>query len=192
MGIFGKKKTEGRPIEVAISDTWDWSASGGFAVLDVETTGLSPFNDRIIEIALIQVDDDARPMAFWGSLVNPRRGVSATHIHGITEADVASESWIRPMSRVMLEMSKSLLHHASPLLGPRAVLSRLGSSVAVEGVVGTLLAFRKSRMERSQDWVRKPSIGPLMSMRCYPFFACSRVLRSGSLVMPTCSISHFS
>ena len=28
-------------------------------------------------------------MAFWGSLVNPRRGVSATHIHGITGADVA-------------------------------------------------------------------------------------------------------
>lgn len=62
----------------------------GFAVLDVETTGLSPRNDRVVSIALVLTDAWGRVEHEWSTLVNPLGPVGATHIHGITDADVAA------------------------------------------------------------------------------------------------------
>jgi DNA polymerase-3 subunit epsilon len=61
-----------------------------FAVLDVETTGLRPQGyDRIIEIAVVQMDDTYRSIDEWVTLVNPQRDLGPTSIHGITGRDVA-------------------------------------------------------------------------------------------------------
>lgn len=62
----------------------------GFAVIDLETTGLSPRRDRIVEIAVIQTDHWGRPQSSWTTRVNPEGPVGATHIHGMTAADVAN------------------------------------------------------------------------------------------------------
>ena len=59
------------------------------AVVDIETTGLYPGGDRIIEIAVVRVEPKQEPVLLIDTLVNPRRHVSATEIHGITDADVA-------------------------------------------------------------------------------------------------------
>ena len=56
-----------------------------FAILDVETTGFSPkYGDKIIEIAIITVDCNGNEIDRYETLINPRRDVGATHIHGIT------------------------------------------------------------------------------------------------------------
>lgn len=61
-----------------------------FCVLDVETTGLSPRQgDRVIEIALVRMRGHRSVVSEWSTLVNPERDVGPTHIHGITNADVA-------------------------------------------------------------------------------------------------------
>lgn len=60
-----------------------------YVVLDVETTGLSPQRDRVLELALVTVDGSGRVVDEWATRVNPQGPVGATHIHGITEADVA-------------------------------------------------------------------------------------------------------
>ena len=59
------------------------------AVVDLETTGLHPGGDRIIEVAVVRVESNQQPTLLLDTLVNPRRHVSATEIHGITDADVA-------------------------------------------------------------------------------------------------------
>ncbi|MEI6622592.1 MAG: 3'-5' exonuclease [Actinomycetes bacterium] len=59
-----------------------------FAVVDTETTGLDPRRDRIVEIALIELDRRGQPVSQWATLVNPDRGLGATHIHGITTTDI--------------------------------------------------------------------------------------------------------
>ncbi len=67
--------------------------SGGqphFAVLDVETTGLSADQHRIVEIAVVTTDPWGRVLDEWSTRINPQGPVGATHIHGITEADVAN------------------------------------------------------------------------------------------------------
>jgi DNA polymerase III epsilon subunit-like protein len=58
------------------------------AVVDVETTGLHPAGDRIIEIAIVRTDPGAQARVVLETLVHPQRRVSATEIHGITDAHV--------------------------------------------------------------------------------------------------------
>ncbi|WP_036965732.1 exonuclease domain-containing protein [Promicromonospora kroppenstedtii] len=60
----------------------------GYAVVDVETTGLFPGgSDRIAEIAIVHVDPDGQVERTWTTLVNPGRDLGPQQIHGISGAD---------------------------------------------------------------------------------------------------------
>lgn len=61
----------------------------GYAVVDVETTGLSPRQHRVVAVAVVLLDDGQRVEHEWAALVHPQGPVGATHIHGILDADVA-------------------------------------------------------------------------------------------------------
>lgn len=91
-------------------------ASRGYAVLDVETTGLNPGRmDRIVEIAVVLVSDDGRIEEEWSTLVNPQRDVGPTRIHGITATDVlAAPTFQDLMGRVLglLEGRVLVAHNA--------------------------------------------------------------------------------
>ncbi len=59
-----------------------------YAVIDLETTGLNPRrHDRIVEIAIVHVDDAGDITTEWCSLVNPQRDLGPQRIHGIRAAD---------------------------------------------------------------------------------------------------------
>lgn len=61
----------------------------GYAVVDVETTGLRPaWHDRVIEVGIVQLDAAGAVTGEWGSLVNPARDLGPQRIHRITAADV--------------------------------------------------------------------------------------------------------
>lgn len=83
------RKAKAPVSTVSIENEWPFEAESGFVVFDIETTGLSPKSDRMIEIALIRTDRLGKPLAYWSTLVNPRQPVRATEIHGIHDADVA-------------------------------------------------------------------------------------------------------
>ena len=61
------------------------------AVVDVETTGLSPEKDRIIEIAVVRYNPDGS-IQEWSSLVQPQRKIPSRtiNIHHITDKMVNS------------------------------------------------------------------------------------------------------
>lgn len=62
----------------------------GYAVLDVETTGFNfGKHDRIIEFAVVLMDDDLQIEGFHTWLVNAKRDVGPAHVHGIKAA------WLR-------------------------------------------------------------------------------------------------
>lgn len=58
------------------------------AIVDLETTGLSPTSDRVVEIAVVRIDPGQPPRLVLDTLVNPQRRVTASEIHGIYDDDV--------------------------------------------------------------------------------------------------------
>jgi len=59
------------------------------SVVDIETTGLYPGGDRIVELAVVRIEPNEKPRLVLDTLINPSRRVAATEIHGITDHDVA-------------------------------------------------------------------------------------------------------
>ena len=81
-----------------------------FAVVDVETSGLSQRRDRILQIGAVIVESDGREIDRWSTLVRlrwPLQRVGPTDIHGIT----------RPMLRGAPRMSTALDELAERLDG---------------------------------------------------------------------------
>lgn len=61
----------------------------GYAVVDVETTGLFPGgHDRIVEIAVVHVSPVGEVERSWATLVNPERDLGPQSVHGIRASDV--------------------------------------------------------------------------------------------------------
>lgn len=56
-----------------------------FALIDTETTGLSPQRDAIVEIAVVALNSRFVETERWHTLVNPQRTIPNSHIHGVTE-----------------------------------------------------------------------------------------------------------
>lgn len=60
-----------------------------YAVVDIETTGFSPRDDRVVEMACVVLENRTITRT-WSTLVNPGRPIPyyATRVHGITDDDV--------------------------------------------------------------------------------------------------------
>lgn len=68
----------------------DWELSSTpFVVLDVETTGLSPRKDRIVEIAAVVVRPREAPKLAFETLIKPGQPMGSGEVHGLTDQDVA-------------------------------------------------------------------------------------------------------
>lgn len=60
-----------------------------FAVVDVETTGLSPrYHHRIAEVAVVTLDPAGKVIDRWETLINPQRDLGPQSIHGIRAAEI--------------------------------------------------------------------------------------------------------
>jgi len=73
------------------------------AVIDFETTGLTPGYDRAVELSIVRIDPSSEPKLVFDSLINPLRPMSCTEIHGITEADVANAPTFNQVAGEVLE-----------------------------------------------------------------------------------------
>jgi len=64
-------------------------AGPGFAIVDVETTGLFPGgHDRVVEIAIVHANEYGHVTGQWETLLNPGRDLGPQHIHGIRSSQI--------------------------------------------------------------------------------------------------------
>lgn len=75
------------------------------AVIDVETTGLSPWrHDRIVELAVVVVTPDGVVQQEYETLVNPERDMGPTRIHQIRAGDVLNAPRFREIAGDLVEI----------------------------------------------------------------------------------------
>ena len=84
-----------------------WFELGPFTVFDVETTGMSPVNDRIVEIAALRIDKDGHETRYQ-SLVNPGCTIpqKVIRVHGITNEMVADQPRFTQVGYDFLELAE--------------------------------------------------------------------------------------
>jgi DNA polymerase-3 subunit epsilon len=58
------------------------------AVVDLETTGVLPSVDRVVEVGVVLLDDAGSIEQEFSTLVDPGRDIGATSVHGIRASDV--------------------------------------------------------------------------------------------------------
>ncbi|MFG2822580.1 exonuclease domain-containing protein [Kitasatospora sp. NPDC048365] len=76
----------------------------GYAVVDVEATGRSPWRHRVVEIAVVLLDDGLRPEGEFSSLVDPLGPVGPTHVHRIAQEDVVGAPRFRELAPELLDL----------------------------------------------------------------------------------------
>jgi DNA polymerase III epsilon subunit family exonuclease len=89
------------------SRTYDVGSSGGsgFAVIDFETSGLSPAEGaRVIQVAVVLLDRSGKTESSWNQLVNPMGDVGPTYIHGITNDMVRNAPKFQDIADHLLTM----------------------------------------------------------------------------------------
>jgi DNA polymerase-3 subunit epsilon len=75
-----------------------------WSVLDVETTGLYFRSDRIVEVAVLQLDQSGRELGSWTTLLNPQRDVGASFLHGLRARDLVSAPLFPSIADELLSM----------------------------------------------------------------------------------------
>jgi DNA polymerase-3 subunit epsilon len=101
---------EDRTTEASSPTVWPAAYPRGYAVVDVETTGLAR-DDRIISAAVYRLDARGEVEDHWYTLVNPERDPGPVWIHGLTSdvlegaplfPDIAEEFAARLDGRVLV------------------------------------------------------------------------------------------
>src|SRR5262245_60181650 len=138
----------------------DGRTTTSFVAFDLETTGLFPATDRIVEVGAVRFDASGRELGCFERLVHPGRPMSrgAQAVHGITDAMLAGAE---PASAVLPEFldwlgdpsaTTLLAHNAS--FDARFLareLARIGLFPPVDLVVVDTLALARSRRPDTPD-----------------------------------------
>ncbi|MGH3118282.1 MAG: exonuclease domain-containing protein [Gaiellales bacterium] len=77
----GSERTSIRPV------AFQGARRPAFVVVDCETTGLHPgYHHRIVELAMLTLDEQGAVVEEWVTLLQPDRDLGATEIHGLRAA----------------------------------------------------------------------------------------------------------
>lgn len=117
------------------------------AVVDLETTGIYPGgHDRVIEIGLVRLSPAFDVLAEFDTLVNPRRDLGRSDIHGISGAEIAAAPDFEEIAGDLSELLADAVvvgHHVRFDLGfLSAEYARVGAELPpVPGLCTMRLAF---------------------------------------------------
>jgi DNA polymerase III epsilon subunit family exonuclease len=129
-----------------------------FAVVDLETTGIDPETDRIVQMAAIVVDGTGKVVESFDTIVKPESPEEyvhgAEHIHGISQAQVARGMPLRDALVQLRTISNGKFftaHNAQFDIGfIHAESQRVGFDMTVDSCVDTLQLARRTDVNRTR------------------------------------------
>jgi DNA polymerase-3 subunit epsilon len=119
----------------------------GYAVVDVETSGLSAAADRVLQLAVMQLNAHGGLENSWTTMLNPGCDPGPVHIHGLTRQHLAGAPRYDMVARRVSQMVAGrvlVAHNASfdwRFLSAEA--TRAGHPLAVAGRLCTLALTRR-------------------------------------------------
>ncbi|HRE02555.1 MAG TPA: 3'-5' exonuclease [Ilumatobacteraceae bacterium] len=130
-----------------------------FAVVDVETSGLSPTRHRLLQVAVVVSDASGQVLDTWVSLVRPRWRwffrLGPRHIHGLRRTDLRRAE---PAPVVLRELSRRIdgavltAHNAEfDMAFLRAAAQRAGVTLDLGTSLCTLWLSRHLDPDRTQS-----------------------------------------
>ncbi|MFC5821026.1 exonuclease domain-containing protein [Nonomuraea harbinensis] len=126
------------------------SGQPGYAVIDLETTGLRPsWHDRIVEVGVVLLDPHGFVTGEWSTLVNPERDLGPQRIHGITAADVRHAPTFREIAGSLAGLLRGrvpVAHHLRFDLGfLEYEFARTGAAIPALAAVGVCTMTEAAR-----------------------------------------------
>jgi DNA polymerase III epsilon subunit-like protein len=104
------------------------------AVVDLETTGLSPNTAAILEVAVMRLDPGAPPVVALDTLVNPEAPVRGTRIHGIVDDEVIGAPTFGEVAALVREALAGAVVLAYNAAFDLAFLQMYGASAGLTGL----------------------------------------------------------
>lgn len=126
-----------------------WLSTAPYTIFDLETTGMSPVHDRIVEIGAVRIETNGS-MTFYESLVNPEIPIPTrvTAIHGISDQMVADSPRFDIVSHeftAFADGSKLVAHNARfDLAFLQESLNRCGRTTWSSGAYDSIALTRKA------------------------------------------------
>ena len=88
-----------------------------FSIIDLETTGFSTkYNNRVIEVAVIRINEEGDIIDSFETLINPERDVGPTHVHKITNEMIFNAPYFRDIASYLIDFINNsfvVCHNAS-------------------------------------------------------------------------------
>ncbi|GAA1959896.1 DEDDh family exonuclease [Kitasatospora viridis] len=133
------------PTQRTAGSTAGQTQAPGYAVVDVETTGLGR-TDRVISIGLYRLDAEGNEIDHWYTLVNPQRDPGPVWIHGLTSAMLADAPTFPEVAEELAERLRGLVMVAHNALFDWNMISRefsrAGLRAPVEQRICTMVLSR--------------------------------------------------
>lgn len=149
---------------------WFARSATSYAIVDLETTGLEPATNHIVEIAVVTLDARGRVIDEWSSLVCPpgHGPIGAEHIHGISRSMVERAPRFSELCDTILQkldghvvvghvVAFDLSHLRTEFARAGRAFPELGStSICTRELARSLLTVRPRTLERCCEAVGIP------------------------------------
>lgn len=126
-----------------------WLSTGPYTIFDLETTGMSPVHDRIVELGAVRIETDGS-MTVYESLINPEIPIPmrVSAVHGITDEMVADSPHFDIVSHEFMtfaDSTKLVAHNARfDLAFLQESLNRCGQKIWNSGAYDSIALTKKA------------------------------------------------
>lgn len=112
-----------------------------FAVIDFETTGLSPFkHHRVVEVGVVLLDSNGNVTDTWETVINPERNVDAYDVHGLSAKQLVGAPIFSEIAGSLVELLKGrvLVSHnfSFDSMFLKSEMGKIGSNLTLDRNAG--------------------------------------------------------